>query len=360
MKKHFWWYFFALTLFSIIVLIVAVCGLLFGRVYRNAFLWKSTFSTHAGRELTSIIPELMGGFLSTQKASPPVMRYLILGKDEVAGSQRPTVLTDTIIVATYRPDLGKVRLLSLPRDIYIPEQGVKVNMLYRQGLEERPAQPESVPQRVISSLLGVKFDGTVALSLEELRELIDLLGGIQVTVQHSFTDERFPRSGVDVTKERDPKKLYETVSFVEGTQIMTGETALKYIRSRKSSTLSEANDDARARRQQQVIEALLVKLQDPKLIAQPKKVGQLYSWYARSIQHSLSLTELGRGAGAVVYSGKKPELEKIVLPVTEYARATDSAMLFVHPPDSKYGQWVYEAVDPSWKQLQEFVQEKGL
>ena len=52
----------------------------------------------------------------------------------------------------------------------------------------------------------------------------------------------------------------ETVVFTEGEETMTGEQALKYMRSRKSGS-DQGTDLARGQRQQQVLEALVKRFQ---------------------------------------------------------------------------------------------------
>lgn len=355
-----WWKIFAVCIFCIFVGGTWITWKLAERLTGNAYAWTSAFVHGSGRSPLFLIPEFLVGYLSGQTLPVTEVRYLILGKDEVIGSNRPIVLTDTVMIATYRPEEGVVRLLSLPRDLYIPEEGMKVNALYAQGQQRSPRSPSSYPKEVLESILGVRFDGVIDVSLADLEEVINLIGGVEVDVPQAFTDPLFPRSGVDVTKERDPKVLYETLHFEAGRQVLSGELAGKYIRSRHSENPAEGNDGARTRRQQQVIEAIVRKVADPALITKPYFVGQLYAFYAQRYQRTLPITTLGSVAATLEKSGKIPHLEKVSLPLTELPRATDSATVLVHPPVTKYKQWAYEPVDPTWNQLRAFILEKKL
>lgn len=351
---------------------VAVAFFLFGIVFFWFAQWflhsallrfadlHELFITSSKRSVWSVAPEFLTGINIGRRQPQPVYRWLILGKDEVAGSNRERVLTDTILLASYWPEQGKVRLLSLPRDVYLPEYSTKINSLYEYGKEYTPRQPSLYPQQVLSELLGIPIDGVVSISLQDLQELIDIADGVTVDVPNTFTDTQFPRSGVDVTRVTDPALLYETVTFTQGTEHMSGERALQYIRSRKGDNPAEANDEARARRQQQVIAALVARFADPQIMVHPGRIGGLYRWYADRFLLEVPLAQVGEIAGAWSTHPIRPEIQSIPLPLTPAPQATGSATLLVHPPDSKYQQWVYELADPSGEQLKTYLQQQGL
>ncbi|NIR66240.1 MAG: LytR family transcriptional regulator, partial [candidate division Zixibacteria bacterium] len=69
---------------------------------------------------------------------------------------------------------------------------------------------------------------------------IDSLGGIDVEAQYTLTDHR---------------DGYGTFTVYAGTTHMDGDTALWYVRSRKTSS-----DFDRARRQQEVLKAIFLRL----------------------------------------------------------------------------------------------------
>lgn len=348
------------SLFIAIIVFVLLGQWVSKAVFRRSQELNQYFVTTAHRSPFSIAAELASGFLAVDGKEFPPQRWLILGTDEVEGSGRQAVLTDTLLFASYSPQSNRFTVMSLPRDVYHPEYATKINALYFYGQERNPLRPEKFPAEVLSEMLGIPFDGVVVVSLQDVQELIDLAGGVMVDVPHTFTDEQFPRSGVDVTVETDPNVLYETVTFEAGEQHMDGELALKYIRTRKSSDPEEGTDEARTRRQRQVLSALFSQLSNPYFIANPYHAGQLYRWYADRYSHEVSLYEVGSLAGSIAQQRAIPEFASLELPVTASAVATDSATLFVHPPTEKYGQWVYEPVDPTWQQLHEFVRENKL
>lgn len=337
---------------------ILIAQLVFTTGWRSFASISQEFTQNSGRSPLSLAGEVLGGLWIGDESPQEVYRILLLGTDEVKGSNRPTVLTDTIMVVSYRPGEQQVQMMSIPRDIYLPDYQTKVNSLYREGLAQG-RQPTAYPREALSDVLGVPFDSVVIVRMGDVAELIDLLEGIEVHVTHSFEDDRYPRDGVDVTVERDPVKLYETVRFEEGPQMMDGATAVKYARTRKSLDPTEGSDQARIRRQRQVIEALSQKLLTTDVLANPATLGKLYRFYADRYQSQLSLTQLGEILGAWQKVGGIPQLTNVDLPVTEYPFVVGDA-LFVHPDEAKYQQWVYEPVDPSWGDLQKWIQERKL
>jgi hypothetical protein len=107
-------------------------------------------------------------------------------------------------------------------------------------------------------------------------DLIDAVGGVYVNVENSFTDYMYPRGNG-----------YQTVSFKAGPQLMDGDTALKYARSRHSLQNGEGSDYARARRQQKVISAFKDALLSSETLLNPTKIMDLLS----SVQDNLQISE---------------------------------------------------------------------
>lgn len=353
-----WWRATAIGVFLVLVLSVLLVQWAWSQTAPRVAQFSTQFQAAAGRSLWSVMGEGVGGFVVGQSAD--VNRWLILGTDEVAGSGREDILTDTMMIASYRPRESTVHLMSLPRDIYLPSEGLKVNQLYQHGMGLDPQQPTRYVESVVSELLGVPIDGVLVIRLSDVEQVIDVIGGVAVEVPRTFEDNLYPRSGVDVSVETDPEVLFETVRFEAGWQHFDGATAIKYMRSRKSLDPVEGTDEARVRRQQQVIQALVASMSDPRVFTDPEVLGSLYRVYARSFAAQVSPYQLGMWSRSVADARALPELRSVTIPVTELALPPDDTTLFVHPPIEKYRQWAYEAVDPSGEQLRQFVQAQGL
>jgi len=218
--------------------------------------------------------------------------FLLLGTDSMENRGGP-VLTDTMLLASLKKDGPTLNLYSIPRDVWSDTYKTKINALYRYGAERYPNEPERFTREVLAELTGVTPQYTVVLDMTTVQELIDAVGGVEVVVLEGFTDPLFPREDVDVRVERDPKKLYKTVTFEPGAQRMDGLRAMEFIRSRHS-TGAQGTDIARSARQQQILMALLKRLQDPSfLLSNPQLVGSLYRMYQDKFDRSLPLEEVG-------------------------------------------------------------------
>lgn len=147
-------------------------------------------------------------------------------------------LTDTIIVASINPSIQRISLISVPRDLYYG--GRKINELYtKYGIEKL--------EGAIKEVTSLPIDKYVVFDFEALIKMVDVIGGIDMTLEKDLIDESYP----------GPNNSYIKVAFKKGSQHMDGDTALKYARSRKSTT-----DFDRSRRQQEIIRAIEQKTEE--------------------------------------------------------------------------------------------------
>jgi LCP family protein required for cell wall assembly len=173
---------------------------------------------------------------------------LLLGIDRRGGTDW-TYRTDTIIVFGLDPDGGGAAMLSIPRDLQltIPGHGEdRINTANVYGyLQDYPGGGPALLQATVEANFGIPIDGYLMLDFYAFERIVDALGGIDVEVQETLHDTRYPdpRPG-------DPH-AYKTVHFDAGLQHMDGQRALEYARSRMSTS-----DFDRARRQQQILLAI--------------------------------------------------------------------------------------------------------
>lgn len=160
---------------------------------------------------------------------PERVYVLVLGIDYVPGAAARR--SDTIFVASLRE--GDVRILSIPRDTHVkfPDGRVeKVNAAYAVGGAE-------LARRVISNFLGVEIKYYIVVDYEGFEKLIDLVGGVTLTVERPLKDE----------------KTKPPIDIPAGTHKFNGKMALGYVRYRDPTT----GDLGRLQRQRQLLEALL-------------------------------------------------------------------------------------------------------
>lgn len=317
----------------------------------TVFIWSYIARFEAASEVSAvnILDEVRNGLKHNPFEIKGRYTILILGIDEIANQREGSLLTDTIILATIQ-ESGAVTLISLPRDLWVDSLKTKVNALYYYGEAGEDSTGPQLVSAVVEDITGIKVDYYVLVTMESVKDTVDAVGGISVEVPESFTDPLFPRSDVDIAT-ADMSALYETVQFSAGEHIFDGEMALKYIRSRHSTNTAEGNDMARTRRQQAVIGALVNAISSKQVVLDPTRAGALLKQFNR-MNTDLDLT-------ALVSLGRALADKAVTLTATQIPIAEDGVdgILFV-PPIGKYGQWVFEPVDPTFEQLQFWVADK--
>jgi len=217
-----------------------------------------------------------------------VVSVLLLGKGG-EGHSAPD-LTDTMIDVFIHQNKNKISLLSLPRDIWVAEIRSKLNSAYYWDRERKNQNYEFVRSSV-NSITGYSPSYIVVIDFNMFKDLIDSLNSIEVEVENAFVDNKFPISGKENDLCGGDKSFscrYETVKFEKGIQIMNGETALKFVRSRNSQG-EEGTDLAREIRQQKVIDAIKNKLFSPETFLNFKIMKKVTQSLASNIETDIDL-----------------------------------------------------------------------
>ncbi len=273
------------------------------------------------------------------------LTFLILGLDSLEKRTSPP-LTDSILILNINLEKQKINLLSLPRDLYLKDYKSKINALY---YYEQQQQKPQMATEIISSLIQKPIDYTVILQLNQIKELIDLIGGLDINLQHSFIDKKFPLENVDFDLEKNPEKWYETIEFQAGFQTLSGKQTLQYMRSRYSQD-AEGNDQSRNQRQQEIIKAFVPNLINK--IYQPKKnpnlldfalLGKLWNFYQTNFNQYFSIQDLITLTADIIQN-KKINFNFNQCYLTIYPDNNDGVLF--SPPVQKYQQWVYEIYRP--------------
>ena len=201
-------------------------------------------------------------------------------------------LADTIIVASLKPSTKEVALLSIPRDLVvdIPKYGYrKVNNANAFGYLQTPEQGgEWLLQDVLETTLGQPIQYYASVDFDGFRKIVDLVGGLDITVENAFTDYEYP----------DYSHGYQTISFKVGSQTMNGEKALQYVRSRHGNN-GEGSDFARSRRQQNVLSALKKEMLSLGTLTNPKKIMDISDALGTHLKTDMEPWEILRLANLV-------------------------------------------------------------
>lgn len=295
------------------------------------------FTLESGTSWVELKQTITDGWQLTPPQSQHHYNLLILGLDQVENRTGDPPLTDVMMLVSVDLASGQISSLAIPRDLWSETYQTKVNALYTYGVDRYPATPQQFPAEVIGKLTKLELHHTLVVSLDQLSQLVDLVGGIEVDVPQGFTDETYPRPDVDIRTETDPKVLYEKVHFAAGRQIMDGPTALKYIRSRHSQG-ETGTDISRGQRQQLVLQALFAKIQDKSLWLDTTRIGQLYRYYLDTFATEISPAELVAVVKALIPYRHQIKFENHVLNI--YPEEEEG--IITHPDPNFYqGQWVY-------------------
>jgi len=167
-------------------------------------------------------------------------------------------LTDTIIVLNYNFDKNRAVLFGIPRDIWSNTLKDKINSAYVYGEAVKKGGGLVLAKAEVGSIIGMPIQYGIVVDFDDYKKIVDYLGGINVNVEQSFVDKRYPIKGKednDCLGDEEYKCRYETVKFKKGLNKMDGETALKFIRSRNAIG-AEGSDFGRIKRQQLVFNSI--------------------------------------------------------------------------------------------------------
>lgn len=227
--------------------------------------------------------------------------FLLLG---TGGSEHEgSDLTDTLLVASYHHDLQTLAMLSIPRDFWAEARdgyGMRVNRIYEYEkfrLKDEETALESVAETA-SKIANLPIHYYAKVNFEGFQDLINTLGGIKVLIEEPIKDPFYPC-----------EDLVEFCPFEisVGTQVLDGETALKFVRSRKTTS-----DFDRAGRQQKVLEAIREKAFEKDILVDPRKLKQLWDIFEERVETNLRFREIMR-IGKIADEFNKQNIAQIVL-----------------------------------------------
>lgn len=183
------------------------------------------------------------------KADESITNIALFGLDTREGETQSH--SDCMMIVSVDNTRGKIKLISLMRDSLVNIDGYGENKLNAAYFLGGP----SLAIRTINENFGTDITEYIAVNFEQLVEIIDALGGVEINVQ--TTEELLELNRVI----RD-YGIEQGTEFAEveqtGLQTLDGVQALCYGRIRKGGT---GDDWARVERQSVVLEAMFTKVQ---------------------------------------------------------------------------------------------------
>ena len=326
-----------------IALILLFVGF-FGRPVIEAVKWSPVFFQYLFQKEISL------------KQTENRVNVLFLGIG--GGKHDGPLLTDTIIYASIDQKLNKITLISIPRDLWVPDleaTSKKINGAYAYGEEKQKNGGLLLMKKAAEEILGQPVDYVLRIDFNGFIKAIDLIGGIDVNVEKSFEDLEYPISGKEIdncgfTGEEFEKRAtssaaveafpcrYEQISFKQGMEHMDGTRALKFVRSRHAIG-SEGTDFARAKRQEIVIKAFRDKIFSLNTFLSPGKLMGLYGVFQDSIDTNIQQSEYDDFI-KLAQEMKNAQTNNVIFFYSD--PYSEKQGIFINPPTSEAydNQWV--------------------
>jgi LCP family protein required for cell wall assembly len=288
------------------------------------------------------------------------LNILLIGADEQGGGHN----TDTLIVVSIDPVTKQVAMFSLPRDtvdVPIPDGPArqvwgrdysgKINSFFannRKRSDLWPGNDRTRGYNALKSVLGELYDLDikyfVEVNFEGFKQVVDAVGGVTINVQIPVSDDRFPSERGRLVR------LY----IPSGIQHMDGAEALKYARSRHSST-----DFDRGQRQQRVLLSLREQADPQHLIP---RLPELVAALKKTVRTDIPLSQMDELLGLASEVDTK-DIRSYVFAPPLYARESsgDSRGYVIIPNIERIRDAVKDAFssDPADEALRQTLAAEG-
>jgi len=190
-------------------------------------------------------------------------------------------LTDTILVASVNQKTDDVIMISIPRDLYVKHElsgGAKINTVYqtlKYNYDEETAF-QGISE-VVGEITGLDIHYYAKIDFQGLQNIVDALDGIDLDIKETIYDPYYP----------GPNYTYQTFSLGKGPQHLNGTTALKYARSRHTTS-----DFDRSQRQQEIIFAIKDKALQLNVLTNKNKIGDLLQVVSDNFKTNMNIREM--------------------------------------------------------------------
>ncbi|MGA9379172.1 MAG: LCP family protein [Phormidium sp.] len=215
----------------------------------------------AGEQETRSLTDIVKKF-AVYKMTQPV-NILVMGVDRVpdAPTDSPAGLngrSDTLLLVRLDPKDNSVKMLSIPRDTHVNNPFLSIEKINQANVDGGAALAAEV---VSNTLDGVKIDRYVRVTTEAFRQLVDLVGGVEVFVPRKMQYK-------DVTQRLE-------IDLEPGLQTLNGDQAEQFARFRQD----ENGDIGRVQRQQLLLKAVRQRLTNPSILPRLPQIMSVMQKY---------------------------------------------------------------------------------
>lgn len=241
----------------------------------------------------------------------------------VVGSDKGDLRADVIVLVLLPNDGGKVQMVSLPRDLYLPNRCTRtltrINANYNGCGSINGA---TLLSGAVKDFTGLTVDHFILFTMDGFAQIVDAVGGVEICVDNPV---------------REQNKFH----LPAGCSTVNGRTALGWVRSRRTQelvdgtwqTMRGVNDLSRNQRQQELILGLVER------VSEFRTPGELTTFAASLSDHfvlddQLSLSD----AVDLAWSNKhiKPnQVHRFTIPVRNYTTSGGAQVLI---PTSSFAE----------------------
>jgi LCP family protein required for cell wall assembly len=267
-------------------------------------------------------------------------------------------LTDSIMAVTIDSSTNRVMMASIPRDLTVHMNlQSNPNRVWTQKINAAYEVPYTdiiccvAPQyqganggglaaeHEVSKVTGLTFDRYIAVDFVAFRDMVNALGGVDVCLSTNLDDYSYP----------DYANGFMPIHFKAGCQHLNGEQALEIARSRHAEQPQQASDFGRAKRQQDIMQAIKKKATTVNGFA---KAPQLLNALQKNIHTDMTLSDMK----AIYDWGKNlPDRSIIRVAITAPSGAADGNLLDYG--DCGLGSGVSQLcpLDPSYTMIHKYL-----
>ncbi len=265
-----------IVIFSILLILLSV-GIIFGAmIFRT--LDKITGLSVSGESILSLLNSNNKALKGQDDGRTNILLLGGGGKNHPGGG-----LTDSIMVISINWKSNKMAVISVPRDLWVNVPGYgysKINKTYSYGEQDSKASGGGgkVASDLVGNILGIPIHYFISMDFAGFEKIINTVGGVDIDVPKAINDPLYPAADM---------VHYDPFSISAGPHHMDGALALKYARSRETTS-----DFDRSKRQQLVLAATKKKVLTLNVLTNPAKVTGLLNAIGDHLRTNLSVAEI--------------------------------------------------------------------
>ncbi|MGE5474233.1 MAG: LCP family protein [Ignavibacteriales bacterium] len=234
----------------------------FKKFFKIVFVFVFTFCMIAIVALGTIYmlnPDLfnssniLGSIFNPLGGPQKPINVLIMGTDKVG------LNTDVMLVANINPITKQIHVVSIPRDTKVQYKGThKINSIYGKGKAE-------LTKEVVGEIIENPIDYSVVANPEGFRNIIDILGGVEVDVPRNMNYDDYDQD------------LH--IHLKKGLQVLDGKKSEQFVRYRHGYV---EGDLGRIEAQQIFFKALVEQKLKPQYILKADKILEQIFKYVKT------------------------------------------------------------------------------